>query len=363
MIKRRFALLSALGLLFFACKQSPIFYEISLEVEPVDPRIEGSPTNIVQKGDLLYVASKFGGAIYKYENSEWSVLPQAPGEIIELAATNDALYALTGSPGSLSLKFLSDNTQPQEWSTINTTGYNIQSIYGAEDYLFAGSRNPTSTSICSILYVKDGKLELLKSETSLLKGAVYAGNTYYLATNGSGILTVNDPSSGTLQAAEVSGHNDIMGIIQVVDKIVAVSRDGYILYSNDGAFTAVKASNVTYFTGALATWKSKPADTTPSLLLLGIQGGSVSTVHGYREIVLNDDGTISNISLNSPGENTPSSVSGGDDQYNQYVVTIGKQPLSSIIQAPDGILFAATAKDGLWSYKERNGKSVWNAED
>lgn len=359
MIKRRFALLSALGLLFFACKQSPIFYEISLEVEPVDPRIEGSPTNIVQKGDLLYVASKFGGAIYKYENSEWSVLPQAPGEIIELAATNDALYALTGSPGSLSLKFLSDNSET--WSPIDTTGYNIQSIYGAEDYLFAGT---TSTSSYSILYVKDGEeLESLESETSLLKGAVYAGNTYYLATNGSGILTTTDPSSGTLQAAEVSDHNDIMGIIQVVDKIVAVSRDGYILYSNDGAFTAVKASNVTYFTGALATWKSKPADTTPSLLLLGIQGGSVSTVHGYREIVLNDDGTISNISLNSPGENTPSSVSGGDDQYNQYVVTIGKQPLSSIIQAPDGILFAATAKDGLWSYKERNGKSVWNAED
>ena len=356
MIKKRFALLSALGLLFFACKQSPIFYEIALEVEPVDPRVEGSPTNIVQQGDSLYVASRFGGTIYEYKNSKWSDPIQSPEKIIELAATDSALYALTGSPGSLNLRKFDFQT----WSEIDTAG-NVQSIYGAGDYLFAGSMNPTSTSSYSILYVKDGKLELLKSETSLLKGAVYAGNTYYLATNGSGILTTNDPSSGTLQAAEVSGHNDIMGIIKVVDKIVAVSRDGYILYGNDRTFTAVKASNVTYFTGALATWKES-ADATPSLLLLGIQGGNVSTVHGYREIVLKE-GNISDISLNSPGENTPSSVNGGDDQYNQYVVTIGKQPLSSIIQAPDGILFAATAKDGLWSYKERNGKFVWNAED
>ncbi|MDR1399476.1 MAG: hypothetical protein LBJ41_06115 [Treponema sp.] len=196
----------------------------------------------------------------------------------------------------------------------------------------------------------------LKLDTSLLKGAVYDETTYYLATNGNGILTTTDPSSSTLQDGS---KYKIVGIIKVGDKIVGVSRDGYILYGNaSNGFTA-HPSGVTY-TGALATWKN-PNDTTQNLLLLGIQGGGVSTVHGYREILLKDDGTLNpdNMSLSRPGENEPSSVR----DYEQYVVDIGKQPLSSIIQAPGGILFAATAKDGLWSYRERNGKFVWNAED
>lgn len=366
MIKRRFALLSVLGLLFFACKQSPIFFDISLEVEPIDPRVEGSPTNIVQKDASLYVAGRLRGTIYKYQDSDWGDLPQSPGKIIELAVMDNALYALTGSPGSLSLRKFSLDSKT--WTEIDTASHDVQSLYGAGDYLFVGSKDASSSSTFSysIFYVKGGEkeLKLLKSGTSLLKGAVYDESTYYLATNGNGILTTDDPSSTSPQAVEVSGHNDIVGIIQVGDKIVAVSRDGYILYGNgNGSFAAVKPSDVTY-TGALATWKSNPTDDTPSLLLLGIQGGSVSTVHGYREIVL-DDGNINinNMSLNRPGQNTPSSVKDDDDQYNQYVVTIGKQPLSSIIQASDGTLFAATAKDGLWSYRERNGKWVWNAED
>jgi hypothetical protein len=32
-------------------------------------------------------------------------------------------------------------------------------------------------------------------------------------------------------------------------------------------------------------------------------------------------------------------------------------------QAKDGRLFAATNKNGLWSYKGRGGKNVWNAEE
>jgi hypothetical protein len=359
MIKKRFALLSALGLLFFACKQSPIFYEISLEVEPVEPRIKGMPTNIVRIDDTIYTASRLGDTVYQYNGTAWASLPKQPdgGGIVELAATSATLYALTGTPGSLKLQKYDLST----WSTI-TSGYNVQSIYGAGDYLFAGAvtDSATSTLTCSILYDDNGTLQELESGVSLLKGAVYAGGAYYLATAGSGIFTTTNPSS--VEPTQVTtDHNNVVGIIQVGDKIVAVSRDGYVLHGNATSFTAAGA-DASYFTGALTTWTPTGA-TTPSLLLLGIQGkGSTSTVHGYREILLNN-GTLNtaDLALRKPGAYEESSV----DDYERYVVTIGKQPLSSIIQAPNaGRLFAATTKGGLWSYKERSGgETVWNAED
>jgi hypothetical protein len=364
MIKKRFVLLSMLGLLFFACKQSPIFYEISLEVEPIEPRIKGMPTNIVQIGNRIYTSSRLGDTIYQYDGSKWSTSPKPGGNIVELAATKNALYALTGTPGSMTLRQFS--MYSLTWHTIDTSGYNVQSIYGAEDYLFAGaiSDPSTSTLTCSILYVRDGVsnpvLNPLESDISLLKGAAYDGTSYYLATAGSGIFTIKDPSVPLSDEPEqvTTDHNNIMGIIRVGNTIVAVSRDGYILHGNASGFTAV-GTDASFFTGALAIYKKD--DT--RLLLLGIQGkGSTSTVHGYREVLLNSDGTLdpSKISLRRPGAEEDSSV----EDYERYVVTIGKQPLSSIIQAPNGRLFAATTKGGLWSYKVRsNGETVWNAED
>ncbi|MDR1325045.1 MAG: hypothetical protein LBK00_03300 [Treponema sp.] len=158
-------------------------------------------------------------------------------------------------------------------------------------------------------------------------------------------------------------HKDIVGIIEVGGKIAAVSRDGYILYGDADGFVAKKAQGVSYFTGALAMWE-KGAD---KLLLLGIQGGTNSTAHGYREILLAADGNLdmATLSLRRPGEEAPSSVEPSSEKDNRYVVTIGKHPLSSIIQVSDKILFAATTQYGLWSYKyrEHEGMSVWNAED
>jgi hypothetical protein len=362
MIKKRFALLSALGLLFFACKQSPIFYEISLEVPPIEPMIGGMPTNIVQIGETIYAASRLGDTVYQYNGSAWLPLTTQPGgSILELAATSTTLYALTGMPASLTLRKFASST----WSEVSgTSGRNVQAIYGAGEYLFAGAVTDSSASrlICSILCVKDDESSLseLQADISLLKGAVYdeTTSTYYLVTAGSGIFTLTDPSSGS-PTQQSTNYNNIVGIIQVDDKIVAVSRDGYILHGTAASgFTAV-GTDASFFTGALAVYEK---DST-HLLLLGIQAkGSTSTVHGYREILLKSDGTLDTdqMALRKPGAYVESSV----DDYEQYVVTIGKQPLSSIIQAPNGRLFAATTKGGLWSYKVRsNGETVWNAED
>ncbi|MDR2392569.1 MAG: hypothetical protein LBD93_00185 [Treponema sp.] len=335
------------GLLFCSCNQDPIFYGISLEVEPVDPRLVGMPTRIVAVEDSLYVASKFSSAIHCYEGaSGWKEVPKRPGgAILELAATETQLYALTGEPGSTALYALSVSDTNADWKQITSNYGNIQSIYGAGDRLFAGAMIDTSTF--GMFYDNAGKLEALSGGSGFLQGAaVYAG-TYYLA--GTGIYSLEGTS---LTLVSDTAGITVVGLLQVGDGILGVG-DGKILYGPSGGFT-VEDKGVT-FTGALALWgkKGKEAKT---LLLLGIQGSSTSTTHGYRELVLKEDSLDpGDMSLKTPGNNPEaSSIS----NYDKYSSSLGKHPVMALFQAPDGILFAGTTKNGLWSYRNEQ----WNAE-
>jgi hypothetical protein len=64
-------------------------------------------------------------------------------------------------------------------------------------------------------------------------------------------------------------------------------------------------------------------------------------------------------SFQTPGSGFPSSVN-DDDRYSS---TIGIHVITALHQAKDGVLFAATTKNGLWSYRTHDGKVVWNAEE
>jgi hypothetical protein len=361
------------GITLISCHQSPIFFIISLEVEPVDPRISGMPTNIVQVGDTLYVASRFSETVHQYkydkDKSTWSTLPQQPGgKILDLAATNTNLYALTGDPGSARVY---KKATGDSWEVVpNDSGYpNIQSIYGVTDRLFAGAM--INDREFAILYEDNGTLKLLKSETKILQGVALAGTTYYLATAGDGIYTFDGTSPSPEQDPIPIGNSgkaedykvNVAGIITVGDQIVGVTKSGNLLYGNAEGFKS-EGKGVS-FTGGLALWKKADPEVSNSevnLLLLGIQGGSTSTIHGYREIVLKPDGTLDPdaMGLNIPGVDPDHSSINNNDKYNS---TLRRNPVIALFQAKDNTLFAATVKNGLWSYRERKGEYVWNAED
>ncbi|MDR3302868.1 MAG: hypothetical protein LBS86_00465 [Treponema sp.] len=355
---RHIALLLLSGLLFLTCNQDPIFYEISLEVEPVPPRIPGAPTNIVEVGSTMYVASKRGSTIYQYADSAWSTPLPSPGKILELAATTNKLYALVGDPGSASLKRLDPADASPAWQEVSGAG-SAQSIYGAGAYLFAGnatlnadSNPPLACSMSSVDETGGSLSPLASSGGGLLSGAAVLsdGSSYYLATSGSGIFIYDNSLAVT---SRVTTYPNIVGIINVNDTIVAVSREGYVLYSDSAAFTPV-ATGLT-FTGALGIYEKGAVN----LLLLGIRGSSTSTIHGYREIVLEGGEFPTSVGWQTPGTIANSSVTGED----QYTVTIGAQPLSTIFQAADGTPFASTAQAGLWSYRQHGDKSYWNSEE
>jgi hypothetical protein len=343
-----------------ACNQDPIFYEISLEVSPIPPRVSGAPTSIVQVGNTMYVASKRGTVIYQYsEAGAWSTLSSSPGGgVLELAATDGALYALCGEPMAARLMRYKGGS----WTEIAGAA-KVQSIYGAGTYLFAGDVTLSSSSIpaltATILYVDETGLSLTSLASSggqLLSGAAELGGTYYLATSGSGLFKT-DWTAGAV-AVDTSDHNNLVGIKNVGGTIVALARKGYgesdyILHNRSGSFEAVLTG--VKFTGAIAMYQKGEVN----LLLLGIQVSSTSTIHGYREIVLGAGGAFpTTVGLQTPGATATSSVTDED----QYTVTVGAQPLSSIFQAKDGTPFASTIQNGLWSYREHDGKPYWNSE-
>jgi hypothetical protein len=380
-----------LVLIFFgACSQDAIFYNIAQEVELLDPRISGTPTNIVFFDGNIYVANRSSLHRYKRpapdQDPVWDNPVQPGDDIRGLAATGGYLYALTGG----SLKRLSQNNAAAggDWEPVNidtadtiAAGYPVlQSIYADSGLLFAGSGNGVNSY--AILYADEteNKLKGLKDNVSLLTGAVFSNAKHFLATAGSGIYAVPDPLPPGPFGDPVPGSADqeITGLITLDNgDVVAARRGGDILRVTGSGFTVLKGVGYRT-TGALALWRSPPVPNDPAdpdakpskLLLVGIQGSTSSTsqtyTNGYREIFLNEtDGSLpDDFSAYTPGDSPAPSITNRE----KYATSLGELPINYLFQIPHKLdpnmtLFASTHKDGLWSYRQRSGDWQWNAEE
>jgi hypothetical protein len=341
----------------------PIFYSISQEEKPLEPLIKGSPTNFVNFQSNIYVGS--GRILYRYNGQypndpargDWTTFTPG-GNIRQLAATNNTMYALCED----SVKYiLKKSGNGSSWSNASVPNeISIQSIHAAYNTLFIG----TGDSI----YKYDGTslTPLTGADTAnkRLNGAAYDGSDYYLSVSGGGIYK----SDLTLGGANLIGNSNnvlFMGIINLDEtntsnKIVAISRDGELYDVKD---SSVEKKNYTlgnknFATGALAIW-TNPNNYSEKLLVAGRQSMeyTVNYLQGYLEFKLDSgNNIISNFS--EPGKNSPSSV----NNYGTYQSLMEKNPVHSLFQANDGTLFASTATNGVWSYRLRNDKWQWNAE-
>ncbi|MDR2093932.1 MAG: hypothetical protein LBP76_00235 [Treponema sp.] len=335
---------------FVSCNQDPIFYNISNEVAPIPPRIEGLTTDIVVKDDNLYVSTMGKRNIHQYKKDDgWDTAPPPnPGGTIRgLAATSSHLYALTFDGIDPSGSKLKKYASGESWVDVVSTPY-MQKVYAAGDRVFvwAGSNPGAGT----LYYEEGGDLKSFPNSIGMLNGAVEGSDIYFLACS-DGIYTVGSSLDNLKKVID----GTILGIIKVGNRIVAAGRNS--LYYNDSLsstnFTPV--SNFTC-TGAMEVWEDK--DDKPALLLLGAKGSS--TEYGYREIILTTEGELdtTKLSAHQPGQGTLSTT----NNYGQYHSSIGTHPIVSIRHF-SGILFAGTNKNGLWSYRERNGDLQWNAEN
>jgi len=382
-MKKRFLTALLLAAVFWALGScnDPVFYTISQEVEPIDPRINGSPTNFAVFGGVMYAAS--GSKLHGYSGGSWKAGPNPGGKILQIASTGDYLYALCneGTGVKTTLKRFNNST----WEILgmeNPSSRRLQFIYAAGDRLFAGVSYSYSFSI---MYVDKGApanaaiKDLIRADNGSItvgeiSGAAYDGTDYYLCTRDAGVFKTDDPASG---AAPLIGGSNLLftGMINLSDdntenKIVLIERYGDIYTVGE---TVAQLGNISMgsrmSTGALAVWVDKD-DPSRRLLLAGRQDWLAYSVdsgytYGYLELELDENGVKAGSQYSEPGLNFPSSIINGDNE--RYTSTIGKYPVNHIFQAPREIdsemtLFAATQKNGVFSYRDRDPWQ-WNAEE
>ena len=369
-----------------ACND-PIFYAISQEVVPVDPRIEGSPTNFAVYKDSMYVAS--GSSIHIYKDKNWHKGDKPGGNILQIAATGNYLYALCSQDQGSGTVSSVKRYNGTGWDELggDTDSYNmVQYIFAANDTVFIGAE---SSGVYNIFYVDDnvGAKEAVKnlsiSNSNLnaageLSGAVYQNTgpgTYYLCTVNSGIYMTQDPAQGAALVPDTTGIR-FLGMICLdnpLKTILLISRQGDLYALETGAAVSKTGASLNgrLASGALAVWESVE-NPSRKLLLAGRQDRleysfNSGYTYGYLELELDystGNGISNNAEFREPGRITPTSV----EDNERFISTIGKHPVKYIFQTPSGIdnemiLFASTQKSGVWSYRERGGMLQWNAEE
>jgi hypothetical protein len=363
-LKNTLTLVLLSGILFFSCNQDSIFNAISNETEPVEPRIKASPTNIVftenSGTEAVYAASMNSSTIHRYREGGWSTF-SVPGAIGEIAATKTKLYAI----------FRDSHILYQVDGGGRVSLGNIpQSVFGAGGKVFVGIGYTPSYSV--LCYDDSGpslaEVTLTGDTISgLLQGVAYDGTSNYFIATSNGIYMI---ASGGAVTSLVTGSN-VKGITRVDDYIIAITSGG-TLYYFDHTTTLPPLNNVPSYslggnyTGAISSWKTYSNGTwatEPSLLLLGVTATTSTWSLGYREVILENDGKPVN-GVRSPGGVGTSTV----QNRSRYEAAIGKHAVFSILQVPQTVestpngqpvIFASTAKDGLWSLKG----DQWNGEE
>ncbi len=377
-----FLLIIMMILTAFSCKQSSIFFNISTENPPKDPKIPGAPSTIVAanlpedtgllgNGKLYVTTVK---TVWSYDGNAWNKMahqPDAKGDIVNIASTGDALFIQTAAQDYELWK----TANGTNWESIPSNGLKLQGIYTANGELFAAERvsgdveNPdhavlwyNGTGLVSLKTIGSGK--------GLLTGAVHAGNCYYFSTLG-GIYALDDSSiaAGALNSASplpgTTGKGNITGLIadKTGTNLLAVTDDGEILTAAvNGTSTSFAGKDDIngLFNGALNI-----AETSSGKYVLMMGHERTGNNYGYREVLLNSDGSFpAGINIETPGDFVDSTISHSNKSKSEYESSLGKEIVRSIIQAPEEIdpnktLFASTNGEGLWSY--RNGE--WNAEE
>jgi hypothetical protein len=317
----------------------------------------------VTVGSSVYTASIGSPIIYRYTNGIWLALSAYAG-INQLAATDAYLYAILENNILYQINPGTDAGTP-----VNISGSLFQSVYGAGKRVFVGA-GPGAGPYILLCYdeTTSGPVSLT-GITGLLKGAVWDGTNYFIATTGlgGGLYRIDSSNKITLL---VSGN--VMGVIRVEKYIIAITNDGMLYYFPHASVPT--AGNVPFYllgetySGAMCSWRSYSNGIwgpSPSLLLLGIR--STSSTHGYREVILNTSAGYEGQPIGGaviPGSISPSSV----QSRPKYESSIGKHAVFSILQVPDivqstptwqPVIFASTTKDGLWSLR----LDQWNAEE
>jgi hypothetical protein len=354
-----------LALLAAAFSQNAIFYTISSETKPLEPRFKNPTTMVIlDRGGqkTLYVGS--GSSLHWYTKTGWEQDDSPEGNIYDLAADGTYLYAITAS----GLYYMSGDSNNWRKISVPEAAGTLQTIFavsGPSAYrVFVGTGGDPYS-----IYGWDGaSFSRIETGTGMLTGAAYNGITQYLSTT-EHIYKLD----GTTLNSTASGH--FMGIISLENgtpaQLAAIDKEGKLFEITETSVKEKQNMN-TYAQRSLCLWRepervAQNPGAPYQLLLAGIQNSLTNAyTYGYHEFRLNYNDTTREYGFSpatEPGTESPSSVA----DNSRYVSSIGKHAVNYLIQVPYEIdtampLFAATTSS-LWSYRNRDGTFQWNAED
>ena len=381
------------ALTFILCTcNDPVFYAISLEVKPAEPLIKGVPTNFVIYDGCMYVAS--GNNLYKYNKgteqnkASWSMEAQPEGNILKIASTGNYLYALCSTNQNNNGKTVIKRFDKENSSWLEIGGsFNdldkIQDIFEANGILFITASTFSSSAISyTVFYIDNSETvnKLIINDTGEINGIAFNGESYFLSTKDKGVYRIDKDNIGDsallIKYKDKDGKDvniNFSGIINLqddVNTILLITRNGDIYTVKDIITKIENVSMGKMATGALAIWRENDQSSSSRLLLAGRQDSlnysSYNYTYGYLELELDINGIKDGKKFVEPGKEPLSTVSHGENE--RFQSTIGKYPVNYLFQVPseiDGemILFASTQKNGVWSYRDRNGIFQWNAEE
>jgi len=326
---------------------------------------------------------------------------QPGGKIIDIAVTQRHLYALSMAGTGVSTTVFRIKSGRGSWERIDSPAGSIQSIFASGDRLFAGVRTGSATgpvrAVYGIFSVSDegNAFEQVVDDARPLTGAIMDGDYHLLSTGGGSVYRVDgatatpllrhvpDPDENDDADDESDPGEDvgppvfvgmIMGMIGLPDNsIIAVSRGGP-LYMVEGDYlkriplnAGGDISTGRLATGALALWRGTVAgDDDGVVLVAGVQGSLTATTfnNGYVEFRLTPAGALDTSASRHDADQLVS-VQGQNDQYR---TSLGRLPINHLFQVPPEIdenmtFFASTQTAGLWSFRYREGRYQWNAEN
>jgi hypothetical protein len=376
------------GALLSGCDQEALFWDIAHEYPPIEPDIDGRPTKIVEildssdppKAKTLFAGNNTGH-VWRYDPAGdhfWREITGPGFTVRDLAVADNQLFALSGDNGGISRW----DDDVGEWKSPILSSSNFEKLFGAGSHLFGvaqtgsleGEYSYKSAYTITCLDTSGNSVETIP-DTGTLMGAVYDGTAYHLGTLGGGYYF--GAIGGLAASRDTSKYGDTIVGLTVHKGNVFVIGPSTVYFPGSGRI------NPGYpLSGAIVGW----TDGTDHLLLIGVQHSSGAFGYGYREIQI--DGTTGAQDSGGfvvPGEGVPaksnpekrlSSVAIGS----QYVSAIGEHAVgnfyvlkdmtqkadngNSVYNAPARpVIFASTIKDGLWSYRARDGDPQWNGED
>lgn len=372
-----------LGLLFTACTQEPMLYDVERETKLWEKNIEGLIYSMVQLGDNLYLTN--GRILTKDVNDErtsdmnppekkytdrsnygaWTEVTK-PAIDAEIDPSNDniitpAYRCGVGDNGtSLYVLFLVDALLDED-----DTGYFV--IYKMNDDKTWTKVETQKDSVKDLLsdgknafavINEDGKDSVYKIENAVL------GSTALASDDASSGLTNKSKFQSAILVNGTNHFGSTAYYTSNTDNTVGYKvTNGTISYTVDGSTWTDRAS-VTGFSVepySIAYYERTEASLLKKLLLIG-------TADGYFEVYLNDDGTVP--------EDAAKSI-----PQNNYAVTLGTRRVIKIL-APvttgklQSSIYAAVTEpfndelgskyDALWGFypgrKEGNTLAEWNYE-